>query len=80
MPRRETTVKKAWFRSNGLLALPVSWEAWAITVGLALFCIQVFIAVDRHSHSVSDTFYGVFPYFGVTFLFHQWLGGRRGAA
>ena len=25
-----------------------------------VFCLQVFIAVDRRSHSVSDTLYGVF--------------------
>ena len=71
-------MKNPWFRSRGVLALPVSWEGWAITAVLALFCVQVFLAVDRQSHSVSDTLYGVFPYFGVTFLFHQWLGGRRG--
>jgi hypothetical protein len=27
-----------------------------------VFCVQVFVAVDRQSHSVSDTLYGVFPY------------------
>jgi hypothetical protein len=41
-----------------------------------LFCLTVFRAVDRHSHSVSDTFYGVFPFFVCTFLLVDWVGGR----
>jgi len=73
-------MKKAWFRNTGLVALPASWEGWSVTFLLALFCVQVFVAVDRHSHSASDTLYGIFPYFGIAFLFHQWLGSRRGAS
>jgi len=42
----------------------------------ALFCLTVFAAVDRHSHSVSDTLYGVFPFFVSTFLLLDWFGGR----
>ena len=40
------------------------------------FCLTVFRAVDRHSHSVSDTLYGVFPFFVCTFLLLDWIGGR----
>ena len=36
----------------------------------------VFKAVDRHSHSVSDTLYGVFPFFVCTFLLFDWIGGK----
>jgi hypothetical protein len=36
----------------------------------------VFLAVDRKSHSVSDTFYGVFPYLTSAFLLFDWLAGR----
>lgn len=34
----------------------------------AIFCVNVFLAIDRHSHSVSDTLYGVFPYFACSGL------------
>jgi hypothetical protein len=36
-----------------------------------LFCVTVFMAIDRNSHSVSDTLYGIFPYFvsACTLLF-----------
>ncbi len=42
----------------------------------ALFCLTVFQAVDRHSHSASDTLYGVFPFFACAFLMLDWIGGR----
>jgi hypothetical protein len=32
--------------------------------------------VDRHSHSVSDTLYGVFPFFVCCFLLVDWVGAR----
>ncbi len=41
-----------------------------------IFCGTVFLAVDRHSHSVSDTLYGVFPFFACTFLLLDWIGSR----
>jgi len=37
------------------------------------FCAQVFIAIDRHSHSASDTLYGIFPYFVCCFLLLNWV-------
>jgi hypothetical protein len=40
----------------------VAWPGWLAVLLTAVFCEQVFVAVDRHSHSVSDTFYGIFPY------------------
>ncbi len=41
-----------------------------------IFCATVFVAVDRHSHSVSDTLYGIFPFFVCTFLLFDWVGSR----
>ena len=33
-----------------------------LLAGVWVFCTQVFVAVQRRSHSVSDTLYGVFPF------------------
>jgi hypothetical protein len=41
-----------------------------------MFCITVFRAIDRNSHSASDTLYGVFPFFVCTFLLLDWIGSR----
>ena len=55
-------MKMRWFREWGLIYYPVSWQGFLLTLLVLAFCVQIFIAVDGHSHSVSDTLYGVFPY------------------
>jgi len=46
-------------------------------VALAVvFCAQVFLAVDRHSHSVSDTLYGVFPYIVPCLVLLNWIASK----
>ena len=40
-------------------------------------CAQVLIAVDRHSHSVSDTLYGVLPYVMPTLIVLYWARGPQ---
>ena len=69
-------MKNAWFKRIGWIYLPVSLPGAIITLLVLLFCVQVFVAVDRHSHSVSDTLYGVFPFFACAFLLWDWLAGR----
>ncbi|MGC1459544.1 MAG: hypothetical protein WA825_14805 [Steroidobacteraceae bacterium] len=69
-----------WFRRLGWFYAPVS-VGGMLAYGLALlFCVTVFRAIDRHSHSVSDTFYGVFPFFVCTFLLLEWLGRKTSGA
>jgi hypothetical protein len=55
-------MKEPWFRPWGWIYLPIAWQGWVAVVLTLLFCVQVFVAVDRHSHSVSDTLYGIFPF------------------
>lgn len=55
-------MKYNWFREWGWIYLPTSWQGWAGAMLTLLFSVQVFVAVDRHSHSASDTLYGIFPY------------------
>jgi hypothetical protein len=69
-------MKTKWFKRLGWFYVPgsvVGVVAWFLGV---LFCVTVFRAVDRHSHSVSDTLYGVFPFFICTFLMLDWIGSR----
>jgi hypothetical protein len=65
-----------WFRPVGPLFVPVSIPGLLITLACAAFCLQVFLFVDARSHSASDTFYGVFPYWTPTFLLWAWLAER----
>jgi len=60
----------------GLVLCPGFVAGALITLAALAFCAQVFLAVDRKSHSVSDTFYSVFPFFAGTFLLFDWIAGR----
>jgi hypothetical protein len=54
----------------------VTWQATVLVLLAALFCIQVFGAVDRHSHSVSDTLYGLFPYVVSCLVLLNWVASK----
>jgi hypothetical protein len=69
-------MKKKWFKRFGWFYLPVSLPGAAACTLSALFCLTVFRAIDSHSHSASDTLYGIFPFFVCTFLLLDWLGRR----
>jgi hypothetical protein len=65
-----------WFKPLGWIYRPASWQGILLVIlGLA-FCVNVFIAIDRHSHSASDTLYGVFPYFACCFLLLNWVASN----
>ena len=66
-------MKQAWFKRFGWFPVPMSLPGAVVSIAAALFCISVFLAIDRHSHSVSDTLYGVFPFFAGTFLLVDWI-------
>jgi hypothetical protein len=69
-------MKTPWFKPLGLIYLPVSVPGAIVTGLAALFCAQVFLAVDRRSHSVSDTLYGIYPFFACTFLIWDWVARK----
>lgn len=68
-----------WFRRIGWFHVPVSIPGAVVTMGALAFCVQVFWAVDRHSHSVSDTLYGVYPFILPTLLLLDWVASRISA-
>ena len=69
-------MKNTWFKRFGWFYSPISLPGTVVLLlGLA-FCLQVFLTVDRHSHSVSDTLYGIFPYFACCFLLINWIGAN----
>lgn len=69
-------MKAKWFRRFGWFYVPVSVPGAIVCVLATLFCLTVFLAVDRHSHSASDTLYGIFPFFVCAFLLVDWVAGR----
>lgn len=67
---------REWFKPWGWLYRPVSMVGWLAVLIVAAFCVQVFIAIDRHSHSASDTLFGVFPYVVCSFVILQWVASN----
>lgn len=66
-------MNRSWFRPWGWMYLPVSWEGGIVTLLLAAFWVNIFLAVDRHSHSASDTLYGIFPYVVCSLVIAMWV-------
>lgn len=67
---------RSWFAPWGWIYRPVSAPAYALVALAGVFCAQVFIAVDRHSHSASDTLYGVFPFVVPTLMGLNWIASH----
>jgi hypothetical protein len=69
-------MKQPWFRPWGWTYRPIAVQGWIVVALAAMFCINVFVAVDRHSHSVSNTFYGIFPFVVPTLGIVGWIASR----
>jgi len=64
------------YKKTKFIHVPVTIPAYIIYLLVIIFLVTVFIAIDKNSHSVSDTFYGVFPYFVSTFLLVEWFASK----
>jgi hypothetical protein len=65
-----------WFVAWGWTYRPVTWQGVGLVLLALIFCVQVFLAVDRHSHSASDTFYGIFPYVVPALMLLNWVASK----
>ena len=68
--------RTAWFKPWGWIYRPVSWQGFLTCLIALAFCVQVFVAVDRSSHSVSDTLYGIFPFIVPCLMILNWVAGK----
>jgi hypothetical protein len=73
-------MKSPLFARVGWFYLPCSAPGALLYLLAAGFCATVFVAVDRRSHSVSDTLYGIYPFFAATFLLLDWIARRLAEA
>ena len=69
-------MRTKWFKTWGWIYRPISWHGALLVLLAVAFCIQVFVAVDRNSHSVSDTLYGIFPYIVPTLIVLYWIASK----
>ena len=69
---------KPWFRPAGWLFRPVALPGYLAVALTLAFWVMVFLAIDRHSHSASDTLIPLFPFVASSFLLLDWLAARTG--
>jgi hypothetical protein len=69
-------MKPVWFKSWGWIHRPISLIGVLLVLVVLAFCVQVFLAVDRQSHSVSDTLYGIFPFVVPAFMLLEWVASK----
>jgi len=69
-------MKHHWFRPLGWIYAPTRWQGWLVTALAALWCIHIFIAVDRVARSGSDALYGSFPFVVPAFLLWLWVASK----
>ena len=70
-------MKQEWFKKSGWIYVPVSATGIVLYLMTIVFCVTVFLAVDRQSHSNSDSLYGIFPYFVSAFTVLFWIASNR---
>lgn len=70
-------MEKHWFRKTGIIFVPISIIGVVLYVLTLAFCVNVFMAVDQSSHSVSDTLYGIFPFFVGAFTILFWIASNN---
>lgn len=67
---------RPWFRPLGWIYRPASIEGVLLVLITVAFCVQVVLAVDRRSHSASDTLYGVFPFVVPALMVLNWIASK----
>ena len=62
--------KLGWFYK------PTSIIGWLITIAAIILCVHDFIAVDRNSHSATDTIYNFMPYGFIYIATWLWVSSK----
>lgn len=68
---------KKWFKPVRWSYLPASWQGVLLYVLMIAFVISAFVAIDRNSHSVSDTLYSLFVFVVCTVAVMHWIASHK---
>ena len=71
-----STQPMLWFKRWGWFYRPIHVFGFVTTLAAAAFLAQVFLALDEHSHSATDTLYHFYTFAAPTFLGLMWIGSR----
>jgi len=73
-------MSRRWFRPWGWIYIPSAWQGAVLTLLGIAFSVHIFVVVDSHSHSVSDTLYGIFPYLVPAWILVYWVASKTASA
>ncbi len=65
-----------WFKKFGWAYLPVHAIGLLITLACLALNVMFFIAIDRNSHSVSDTLIDFFVYCTCVAFWWKWIADK----
>ena len=69
-------MKRLWFKKWGWIYRPTNVVGWMLCVIVLAMIVRVFIVVDMHSHSASDTLIGVFPWALIAIATLGWIASK----
>ncbi len=69
-------MRQRWFKKWGWIHRPANITGWVLTLVCFWLIAKVFIAVDRNSHSGSDTLIGVFPWAWIFLVTLNWIASK----
>ena len=67
---------RRWEQPGGWVHRPAAWQGYLLLIAALGFCEQAFFAIDRQSHSASDTLIGLFPFVAPAFLLLDWVASK----
>ena len=73
---KQIAMKSNWFKKAGWVYIPVHPMGLLVTIGAIAVNGWFFIAIDRHSHSVSDTLINFFIYFSCVLFWWKWVAEK----
>lgn len=65
-----------WFKKFGWIYIPVHSMGLLVTFVGLLTDMMFFVAIDRNSHSASDTLSEFFVYFTCVFFWWRWVAEK----
>lgn len=65
-----------WFKKTGWVYLPITFLGWLLTLLAIILVGWAFVAIDRNSHSASDTLIALFPYASLIAIFWFWVANN----
>lgn len=69
-------METTWFKKFGWIYIPVHFMGLIISLGSIVVAVWFFLAIDKNSHSASDTLINFFVYFTCVAFWWKWIAEK----